>query len=244
MPDKTFRLLFWSHFIIFSSSVDWSSGEKNSPRNNTRVFFNSSDLSGAPARVLITICSVASLLRQIMTMYSDSNESTMTYGYRRKQPIIPRASTIWTGLSTFSTWWRPFCGAHQAETITPSHNGWLPDGAQTVWRFYITTSMRGRLLQKLGHFTLLNPGVSLLHQAHHGCRRPQNYKSRNWAKERFFRSTPAKPAVEPYQQRRHPNAQSKLRFSDFHSNFKSKPFIHNYNYRIYILICIPSGTFY
>ena len=34
------------------------------------------------------------------------------------------------------------------------------------------------------------------------------------------RSTPAKPAVNPYQHKRHPNAQNKLKHYYFHSNYK------------------------
>ena len=44
------------------------------------------------------------------------------------------------------------------------------------------------------------------------------------------RSIPAKPAVNLYQQKRHPIAQSKLRLSYSHSDFKPKTFIHMYIY--------------
>ena len=68
--------------------VEKSPREQNPPRNNTPDILNSTDLSGAHAREVITISSVASLNQRIVTFESDSNEPTLPYGYGRQQPII------------------------------------------------------------------------------------------------------------------------------------------------------------
>ena len=70
------------------------------PQSNTTVLLNFTELSGAQEKEVITISTVESPEPQIVTIESNSNEPTLSRGYKRKQPIIPRVSMT----STF----RPF----------------------------------------------------------------------------------------------------------------------------------------
>ena len=74
--------------------VERSPGEKRPAQNNTPAGLNSTQLSGALAREVTTISSVASPQRQIVTIESNSNESTIPYGYGRQVPIVPLAPII------------------------------------------------------------------------------------------------------------------------------------------------------
>ena len=66
------------------------SSEKSSPaRNNTPAVLNSTKLSGAMARYMITISSVTSLEPQIVTIESDYKEPTTPYGFGSQHPIVP-----------------------------------------------------------------------------------------------------------------------------------------------------------
>ena len=69
--------------------VQWSSGEQNPPRKNTPDILNSRELSGARAKVVITISSVASPASYIVTIETNSKTPTMPYSYGRRQPNIP-----------------------------------------------------------------------------------------------------------------------------------------------------------
>ena len=69
--------------------VERSSGEYSPSRNNTPDILNSTELSGAPAKEVITMSSVNSLETQIVTTESDSNGPTRPIGYARQQSIIP-----------------------------------------------------------------------------------------------------------------------------------------------------------
>ena len=69
--------------------IDRSSTEGVPARTNTPAVFNSTQLSGAVARETITISSVASLEPQIVTIYSDSRELTIPYGFGNQLPIAP-----------------------------------------------------------------------------------------------------------------------------------------------------------
>ena len=57
--------------------------------NNAPSILNSTKLSGPFDRETITISSVASPEPQIVTIDSDSNESTLLYGFGNQNPIIP-----------------------------------------------------------------------------------------------------------------------------------------------------------
>ena len=104
----------WSHFIDISSAtsfplipmirtnsmdslstkldvfyVERSSQEGYPARNITPVVLNSTELSGAYEKEVSTIWSVASPEPQIVTIESDSNESTKTVWKWAQQPIHP-----------------------------------------------------------------------------------------------------------------------------------------------------------
>ena len=69
--------------------VERSSEDGSPARNNTPAFLNSTQLSGAMARKTITIYSVSSLEPHIVTIDSDSNETTIPYGFGNQHPIEP-----------------------------------------------------------------------------------------------------------------------------------------------------------
>ena len=69
--------------------VEQSWGELSLARHNTPIMFNSTGLSGNNTQEMITLSSVASPEPQILTIDSDSNESTMPYGFGRQLMNIP-----------------------------------------------------------------------------------------------------------------------------------------------------------
>ena len=69
--------------------VEQTSTEESPIRNNTPVTLNSTEISGAMEREVITISSVASPEPRIVTLDSDSNDPTMPYGFGKQQPIVP-----------------------------------------------------------------------------------------------------------------------------------------------------------
>ena len=68
--------------------VEGLSGEQISRRQNTHELLNSTQLSGALVREIITISSVATPEPQIVSIASNSNEPTIQYGYGRRAPNI------------------------------------------------------------------------------------------------------------------------------------------------------------
>ena len=71
------------------SYVERSSEEGSPARNNTPAVLNSTQLSRAMARETITMSSVTSLEPQIVTIDWDSNEPTIPYGFGSQHPIKP-----------------------------------------------------------------------------------------------------------------------------------------------------------
>ena len=69
--------------------VEPSSVEGSPIRNNTPALLNSTEISGAMERDVITISSVASPEPRIVTLDSDSNDPTIPYGFGSQQPIVP-----------------------------------------------------------------------------------------------------------------------------------------------------------
>ena len=69
--------------------VDQTSTEGSPIRNNTPAILNSTEISGAMEREVITISSAASPEQRIVTLDSDSNDPTMPYGFGNQQPIVP-----------------------------------------------------------------------------------------------------------------------------------------------------------
>ena len=68
--------------------VDQTSTEGSPIRNNTPAILNSTEISGAMEREVITISSVASPEPRIVTLHSDSNDPTMPCGFGEQQPIV------------------------------------------------------------------------------------------------------------------------------------------------------------
>ena len=69
--------------------VEQTSKERSPVRNSTTAILNSTEISGAMGREVITISSVASPEPRITTLDSDSNDPTMPYGFGNQQPIVP-----------------------------------------------------------------------------------------------------------------------------------------------------------
>ena len=69
--------------------VEQSSVEGSPIRNNTHAILNSAEISGAMEREVITISSVASPEPRILTLDSDSNDSTIPSGFGSQHPIVP-----------------------------------------------------------------------------------------------------------------------------------------------------------
>ena len=64
--------------------VEQTSTEGSPIRDNTPAILNSTEISGAMEREVITISSVASPEPRIVTLDSDSNYPTMPYGFRNQ----------------------------------------------------------------------------------------------------------------------------------------------------------------
>ena len=69
--------------------VKQTSTEGSPIRNNTPVILNSTEISGAMEREVVTISSVASPEPRFVTLDSNSNDPTMPYGFGNQQPIVP-----------------------------------------------------------------------------------------------------------------------------------------------------------
>ena len=69
--------------------VERSSEEGSPIRNNTPAILNSTELSGAMEREVITISSVASPEPRTVTLDSDSNVLTIPYGFGCQHLIVP-----------------------------------------------------------------------------------------------------------------------------------------------------------
>ena len=69
--------------------VEKSSVEGSLIQNITSAILNSTEISGAMEREIITISSVASPEPRIVTLDSDSNDPTKPYGFGNQQPIVP-----------------------------------------------------------------------------------------------------------------------------------------------------------
>ena len=69
--------------------MEHSSTESSPIRNNTSAILNSTQLSGAIEREVITNSSVASPEKHLVTIDSDSNEPTFPYAFGTQHPIVP-----------------------------------------------------------------------------------------------------------------------------------------------------------
>ena len=69
--------------------VEQSLLEGSPTGNNTPAIFNSTEISGAIEREVITFSSVASPEPRIVTLDSDANNPTISYGFGSQQLIVP-----------------------------------------------------------------------------------------------------------------------------------------------------------
>ena len=69
--------------------VEQSSSELSRQRNNTPTILNSTETSEQHTARMPSISSIASPEPRIFTIYDDSNEPTMPYGFGRQLPFIP-----------------------------------------------------------------------------------------------------------------------------------------------------------
>ena len=69
--------------------VDQTSTEGSPIRNNYPAIFNSTEISGVMEREVISISTVPSPEPRIVTLDSDSNDPTISYGFGNQQPIVP-----------------------------------------------------------------------------------------------------------------------------------------------------------
>ena len=69
--------------------VEQISNEPRPQRNNSPNILNSTELSQTHTAGMPSVSSIASPEPQILTLYDDSNEPTMPYGFGRQLPIIP-----------------------------------------------------------------------------------------------------------------------------------------------------------
>ena len=69
--------------------MEQSSVEGSPIRNINPAILNSTEISGAMERRVITISSAASPEPRIVTLDSESNDPTIPYGFGSQQPIVP-----------------------------------------------------------------------------------------------------------------------------------------------------------
>ena len=69
--------------------VEQSSLEGSPIRNNTPAILNSTEISGAMEKEVITISSIASPEPRNVTLDSDSNDPTIPYGFGSQQLTVP-----------------------------------------------------------------------------------------------------------------------------------------------------------
>ena len=69
--------------------VEQSSVEGSPIRENTPAILNSTEISGAMEREVITISSVASLEPRIVTLDCNSKDPTIPFGFGSQHPIVP-----------------------------------------------------------------------------------------------------------------------------------------------------------
>ena len=209
--------------------VERSSGEDSPDRSNTPAVLKSTQLSGALAREVNTISSVASPEPQIVTIESNSNEPTIPYGHGWQVPIIPLS------LIDFNLPLNPFnvmtcislapiteAQLHHVEIdLSPIQEDVIDVTDISTPSMLVSSIRETSSDQTPGHSILTSPDESHSLRPHRPHRRLHDNKRKNWAWEcRFLRegecgSTTAKPTVNPYQ-----HAQKKSEYVYFNSNSK------------------------
>ena len=217
--------------------VEQSSEEGNIIRNNTPAILNSTELSGAMEREVITISSVASPEPRIVTPDSDSNDPTIPYGFGSRQPIVPPSlndlnwpPNFFNVLATMAVIRADDAYRSQSpepsipSTIsTPPMNVSTIEGRDTTYTttddatFYTDDEPRRVYwdISSSNNFDSNEPRNESVASSPSSIppppRRPKRKLSigMSFPKDGECRSTPGRHAVKPYHQERHPNAQGK-----------------------------------
>ena len=84
-----FRQIFPESNVSDLIYVEQSFNDPSLPRLNAPTFLNSTEMSSNEIREMISISSTVSLRAQTATTDSDSNEPTLSYGFRWQLPITP-----------------------------------------------------------------------------------------------------------------------------------------------------------
>ena len=226
--------------MSFMCYVEGSSEEGSPIRNNTPAVLNSTELSGATASEMITISSVASPEPQIVTIDSDFNEPTKPYGFGSQHPIVPpRLNDLNLPPNPFNV--LVFMAAIQAnEQYSPQSpdpsipspistppiyvstiEGWeTPHTTTDDNTFYSSENESRRVYWDFStdeKFDSKEPRNVSVSSSSSSTPPPPRKQKRKLSIGMFFpkkgecRSTPARHAANPYQPKRHPDAQEKLK---------------------------------
>ena len=214
--------------------------EGGSPiRNNTPAILNSTELSGAMEREVITLSSVASPEPRIVTLDSDSNDPTIPYGFGNQQPIVPpslndlnlppnpfnvlatmaviRADDAYSPQSTEPSIPSPISTPPmKVSTI----KGWDTTYKATDDATFYTGDEPRRVYWDISTSDTFDSNeprnVSVASSPSSTPPPPRRQKRKlsmrmSFPKKGECRSTPPRHAANPYQSKRHPDAQEKLK---------------------------------
>ena len=220
--------------------VEQTSTEGSPIRNNTPAILNSTEISGAMERDVITISSVASPEPRILTLDSDSNDTTMPYGFGNQQPIVPPSlndlnlpPNLFNVLATIAVIRaNEHYSPKSPEPSIPSPISTPPMNVSTIegWDTTYTTTDDNTFYPSEGEprrvywdissgdtFDSNEPGNVSVASSPSSTPPPQPRQERRLSMGMSFpqkgecRSTPARHAANPYQPKRHPDAQDTLK---------------------------------
>ena len=109
----------WTDSDVFY--VEQSSNDQSLPRPKTPIVLKSTDMSGNETGEMPSISSITSPEPQILTIDSDSNDSTMPYGFGRQLPIIPPS------LNDLNLPPNPFNVSATMAVVNPTEDGYNDD---------------------------------------------------------------------------------------------------------------------
>ena len=208
-------------------------------RNNTPAILNSTEISRAMEKEVITISSVTSPEPRIVTLDSDSNNPTITYGFGSQQSIVPPSlndlnlpPNPFNVLATMAVIRADDAYSPQSpEPSIPSPTSTRPMNVSTIegWDTTYTTTEDAtfytddeprrvyRHILSSDTFDANEPRNVSVAPSPSSTPPPPRRQKRKLTIGMFFpkkgecRSTPAKQTTNPYHQERHPDAQEKLK---------------------------------
>ena len=214
--------------------MEQSSLEGSLIRSNTPAILNSTEISGAMEKEVITISSVASPEPRIVTLDSDSNDPTIPYGFGSQQPIVPpRLNDLNLPPNPFSVLATMTVvrvddanSPHSPEPSIPSPISTPPMNVSTIegWDTTHTTTDDGTFytddeprrvywdISSSDTFVSNEPrNVSVASSPSSTPPPPRRQKRKlsigmSFSKKGECHSTPARHAANPYRQKRPPNA--------------------------------------